>query len=65
MNPGPVTDVHPVLGAGSAEDTRALSWDDRLTQFYKQNAENARFLFKVAATFGFITATIALLALAA
>jgi hypothetical protein len=60
-----VTDVHPVFGPGVSQDDLVISWNDRLTQFYKDNSDSARFLFKVAATFGFIIAVIVLLALAA
>lgn len=62
MNSSPTTDIHPVVSAPEQVD---LNWNEQLTQFYKQNADSARFLFKIGATFAFITATISLLALMA
>lgn len=62
MNSSPVTDIHPVV---SAPEQVELDWNDKLTLFYKDHADSARFLFKIGATFAFITATISLLALMA
>ncbi|HEX7782924.1 MAG TPA: hypothetical protein VF509_08970 [Sphingobium sp.] len=62
MNSSPTTDLHPVVGAPEQVD---LNWNEQLTQFYKQHSDSARFLFKIGATFAFITATISLLALMA
>jgi hypothetical protein len=64
MNSGPATDVHPVFEA-PVQHEADLGWNDRLTLLYKRHVESARFLFKIAATFGFIVAAVALLALAA